>query len=101
MVKAPRVGAVKRVKMTVTVRPETRAAMLRLNAVSGMTISRLLEEFLKVEVLDSISEGLELARSGMSASEISSRMYPFLSQHILGANESLKDFRDLGNNDNA
>ena len=87
---------VKRVRMTITVSPETRESLLRLNAASGTSISRLIEEFLQPEVLDSISEGLEMARSGFSPKDVSSRMSPILGRHVIAASETLKDFQNLG-----
>ena len=87
---------VKRVRMTITVSPETRESLLRLNAASGTSISRLIEEFLQPEVLDSISEGLEMARSGFSPKDVSSRMSPILGRHVIAASETLRYFQKLG-----
>ena len=87
---------VKRVKMTITVTPETRESLLRLNAASGTSISRLVEEFLRTEVLDSISEGLEMTRAGQDLKGVSSKMSAVLGRHIEAASESLKEFQAMG-----
>ena len=91
------VKQVKRVKMTITVTPKTRASLLRLNAASGTSISRLIEEFLSSEVLDSISEGLEQARAGQGLKAVSSTMSAVVGRHIVTANEILSDFKAMGN----
>ena len=86
----------KRVMITLTVAPETRAALLRLNAASGTSMSRLVEEFLRVEVLDSISESLEMARAGQDLKGVSSKMSAVLGRHIEAASQSLKEFQAMG-----
>jgi len=55
-----------------------------------------MDDFLNPEVLNSISEGLEMARAGQDIKSISSRMSAVVSRHIVAASDSLKEFQGMG-----
>ena len=85
-----------RKKLTTTLSLELYESLHRLCRSSGTPIGRLLDGLLNVEVLDSISDSLDLARSGKSIDEVSSYMTSVVGQHVIAASEVLKDFQKLG-----
>ena len=71
-------------------------ALHRLRRASGTPISKLLDEFLNVEVLNSISESLEMVKQGRDLVEVKSHMSSVVGRHVIAASETLKDLRNLG-----
>jgi len=80
-----------RLQLNLTVDPQLKSALMRLNKASGTSISRIVEEFLNVDVLNSISEGLEMAKRGEPVSEVSSYMHSIVGRHVVAASEALGD----------
>lgn len=88
--------AVNRRQFSASLSPELIEALHRLRRASGTPISKLMEAFLNVEVLDSISEGLEMAKDGKGFNDVASHMSSIVGRHIVAASESLKDFQRMG-----
>ena len=82
--------AVNRRQFTASLSPELFRALYRLRAASGTPISKLLEQFMDVEVLDSISESLEMAKKGDGPDKVMAHMSALLGRHILGLDADFK-----------
>ena len=67
-----------------SVSPELYAALQRLSAASGTPISRLVEQFLNVDVLNGVAESLEMAKRD-SADAVAAHMASLVGGHLLAA----------------
>ena len=67
-----------------TVSNELYAALKRLSAASGTPVSRLVEQFLNVDMLNGLAESLEMAKRD-SADAVASHMASLVGRHILAA----------------
>lgn len=70
--------------LNATVSPELHASLQRLSAASGTSISRLIEQFLNVDMLNGLAESLEMAKRD-SADAVASHMASLVGRHILAA----------------
>lgn len=78
---------VNRKRVTITVDKAVAAALHRLSKVSGTPISRLVEEFIREDVLDSISNSIEAARSGRPLEESLEPITRVIGRHVLATSD--------------
>ena len=67
-----------------SVSPELYSALQRLSVASGTPISRLVEQFLNVDVLNGVAESLEMAKRD-SADAVASHLASLVGRHILSS----------------